>query len=392
MLIHRTMPSVENFYWILFENLLKPVGLDCWYYYPFGTQNNLSKFQEFKPYQVKQTHHVLFHFDQEPIWEDNLGKLYDTDQMHWDLKKLRILANSEKSVLKKKICSDRGMIEWYYFYHGFASLDWFRDGAYCSESSPITKVYCSLNHLTVKKRAYRMALTARLSQRQLITQGDISFHNDASGCLQEANDVNSLLSDAEKTLVKEQLGNHQQLPMCLDHANVNGDFSARFGHQEYKLWQRSFLSVVNETVFYDKKLHLTEKIFKPIVCCRPFVLVAAPGNLAYLRGYGFQTFSPWIDESYDDESDDSKRLDMIVDEIAKLCARPFGEILRMHDEMRPVLEYNKKHFFTTFRQIIVNELVENFDSAVRIWNNGRVDGRDLPLVTDTDRIKRLLVS
>ena len=83
---------------------------------------------------------------------------------------------------------------------------------------------------------------------------------------------------------------------------------------------------------------------------------------------------------------------MIVDEITKLCARPFDEILQMHAEMQPVLEHNKKHFFTTFRHIITNELVENFDSAVRIWNNGRIDGRELPLVPDIEKVKRLLIS
>ena len=41
--------------------------------------------------------------------------------------------------------------------------------------------------------------------------------------------------------------------------------------------------IVTETIFYDNKLHFTEKVFKPIVARRPFFLVGAPGNLAYLK-------------------------------------------------------------------------------------------------------------
>ena len=37
-------------------------------------------------------------------------------------------------------------------------------------------------------------------------------------------------------------------------------------------------------------MHLTEKIFKPIVNKQPFMLLAAPDNLAYLKSYGFKTY------------------------------------------------------------------------------------------------------
>jgi hypothetical protein len=44
----------------------------------------------------------------------------------------------------------------------------------------------------------------------------------------------------------------------------------------------------------------------------PFVIVGTQGSLKYLRSYGFKTFGDLWDESYDDEPDDSKRIEKIA--------------------------------------------------------------------------------
>jgi hypothetical protein len=51
----------------------------------------------------------------------------------------------------------------------------------------------------------------------------------------------------------------------------------------------------------------------------------------------------------------------------------------MHQEMQPVLGHNFNHLWSGFKRQIVDELVDNFETAVRMWNNGRVDGKQLPL-------------
>lgn len=385
------MLSVENFYWVLFENLLKPVGLDAWYYYPFGTTNNLSRDNEFLPgHRCRYDHHALFHFDQEPLWEDDLGRLYDSNSSTWRFLILKLLANSERSDIKKQICARRGMLDWYFFYHGFAALDWYRDSQYIYDDEVPTKVFSSLNHLVTDKRCYRMALTARLSASEILPFGDVSFHATRDQCEREIRREHSHLGAKDIDLVQRMLDS-QQLPMAVDSVKGYGELSAQFGHKEFKLWQKSLWHVVNETVFYDHKLHLTEKTFKPIVTKRPFILAAAPGNLRYLRSYGFKTFGDWIDESYDDISDPVARLDCIAKELTRLCALPWSELLSMQDDMKSTLEHNKAHFFGRFREIIVDELVDNFDTCVRIWNNGRIDGRDVSPHPDLDSVKRHLL-
>jgi hypothetical protein len=180
--------------------------------------------------------------------------------------------------------------------------------------------------------------------------------------------------------------------LTLDRTNTTGSLSADFGHQEFELWKSGLWHIVTETVFYHDKLHLTEKIFKPIVAQRPFMLAAAPGNLAYLKSYGFRTFDQWIDESYDLIQDPDQRLQAIVDQTNRLCAMSDTELRQMHQEMQPVLEHNFNHLWSGFKHRIVNELVDNFETAVRIWNNGRVDGKQLPLQNiDLEQVKQVLL-
>ena len=366
------------------------MGLDGWYCYPFGTQDNLITWQ-FRPLSPGKEHHVFFHFEQEPLWQNDLG-LYEMHPGAWRTKVIRILANSEMSDLKKQICRERGVLDWYFFYHGFAALDWFRDSQFIQDGMvEFDNTYLSLNHLVYHKRSYRMSLLARLVKQDLIRKGSISFHGDHEDCHREIQDPDSSVSEHSKHLIDQYLNHIDFLPLTLDSVEIDGRWSARFGINEYRLWQRSFLHLVNETVFYEPKQHLTEKTFKPIVAQRPFILVAAPGNLAYLRSYGFKTFGHWIDESYDMIQDHDQRLDAIAQEVHRLSSMAMWQLKAMHQEMLPVLAYNRKHFFGRFREIIVDELVENFYQCIRIWNNCRIDGRQLVIPSNTNRVKQILL-
>jgi hypothetical protein len=176
----------------------------------------------------------------------------------------------------------------------------------------------------------------------------------------EVFDPHSELSLESKKLIAETM-----LPvppkLFIDTDEVHGALSAT---DDLATLCKGLFHIVTETIFYDAKLHLTEKIFKPIVARRPFILVGAPGNLAYLRSYGFKTFDQWIDESYDDEIDPDARMTKIVDEIERLCQFDTSELDTMYNEMQEVLEHNFNWFYNGFKQVIVTELVDNFEQCL----------------------------
>jgi hypothetical protein len=127
------------------------------------------------------------------------------------------------------------------------------------------------------------------------------------------------------------------------------------------------ISVVLETVAADTKIHLTEKTLRPIACGHPFMLVAGPGALKYLRFYGFKTFSPWIDERYDEEPDVIKRMKMIADQMAQIENLSQPQKKHMLMQLKKIAVYNKKHFFSNkFFNQIESELIENLNTAMSL--------------------------
>ena len=375
------MFSVENFYYVLYTHLLKPSNLVDVSFHPFGS----TKTEDLRPFIfIKKNAHVkdfipgyrkyLWFYDQEPLITDPVISSSEHIKKSYFGKPpyLLIFANSEHSDFKDEICKQYHYIDFYYFYHGFAALDWYRDLKYLRNINyEFDRTFTSLNRLCTNERSYRLNLVAEIMERGLIDHGYVSlqiFDNNKSVLKDELFNRDSLLSKDAKIKSFNQLGKISN-NLTLDTFDVLGSASANMGFEEHKLLQSGLWNIVTETVFYHKKLHLTEKIFKPIVTCRPFILVAAPGNLAYLKTYGFRTFDRWIDESYDLEEDNDKRIQMIVNEIEKLSNLSWDETLAMYEEIREVLEYNFDHFYGDFKTIIVNELVDNFESCIHQWNS-----------------------
>jgi hypothetical protein len=107
----------------------------------------------------------------------------------------------------------------------------------------------------------------------------------------------------------------------------------------------TYFSVVNETTYhtkpgYDGVPFWSEKIFKCIAMKHPFVVATAPNSLQYLKQLGYKTFDGIIDESYDLEKDDGKRMIKIIDEVERLCNLGKKELANFLNEAKIVCEYN----------------------------------------------------
>jgi len=85
----------------------------------------------------------------------------------------------------------------------------------------------------------------------------------------------------------------------------------------------------------------SEKILKPCAYRHPFITWAPAGYLTWLRSWGFETFDNCIDESYDQEEDDGKRLTMIIEEVARLNATPKDYFLDQETQRRLDTNYNR---------------------------------------------------
>jgi hypothetical protein len=154
---------------------------------------------------------------------------------------------------------------------------------------------------------------------------------------------------------------------------------AGFGFEDKNIYLNSYVSIVTESVFFQSKGaddvfvnfptgYLSEKIWKPIGHCQPFILAGPAKSLEYLRNrFGFKTFHPYIDESYDMECDDFARLRLIQDEITKFSNKTKEEKDEFLNNVKEICIDNQKLFFNygkhSYKNIESNkemQLVINF--------------------------------
>jgi hypothetical protein len=111
---------------------------------------------------------------------------------------------------------------------------------------------------------------------------------------------------------------------------------------------------------------MTEKCFKPIANFNPFILVSFAGALEELRKLGFRTFEGFIDESYDQEPDTSKRLLMIAAEVRRLCNMSKEEIHNWYWSTEEILIHNQRRLMSLFlTDKISQETIEYLEGRAR---------------------------
>lgn len=307
-------------------------------------------------------------YDQEPILGEYNYPLFDAV----DLKQgPKVLVSTEKdSDPLERIKQRYGWESVYYFHHAFAAHDWFRGYRYDSrllnpKDRTIKKKYITFNRITSGLRVYRSLLIAELIKHNILAEGHVSY-NDA--CSENGANYISNLSDARENRIITQETlletvkylDQAPLPLRIDYPDEQFIPNHSFQLSAVEQTQESFVYVVTETCYWERKHHLTEKIFKPIVSKMPFVLVGPAHNLKYLREYGFKTFDKWIDESYDDIEDPILRMRAIGRTMSNICSNSESELYDILQEMTTVLEHNYNLFYSNeFLDHCWDELIDN---------------------------------
>jgi len=108
---------------------------------------------------------------------------------------------------------------------------------------------------------------------------------------------------------------------------------------------KSFLNIVTETLYDNDSLFISEKTYKPIYLCQPFIVFGNPFTLNKLHELGYKTFSNWWDESYDTETDLKKRFNKIVKVMETISELNLDELKELKNEMQDVIVHNYLNFF-----------------------------------------------
>lgn len=187
-------------------------------------------------------------------------------------------------------------------------------------------------------RDHRLALLAKMYDDCLLSKGDWSclerYHRNANHVTHVSNKYGF---DVDSEKVNELI---TCIPKSLEFETGRNFETAGGWEDNADNYKNSYFYVATETFMDTPYRSLTEKIFKPMINFQPFLFASWPGALKLLRELGFKTFTPYIDESYDDEPNSAIRLQKIYTEIKRLCNMSREEIHAWYWSTKEILLHN----------------------------------------------------
>ena len=313
-------------------------------------------------------HNYIFFFDQEPIHLNYHMATFDRVRANnGDLhgknnKQVGAICTSERdSDNVDALCARYNWKSYYYFFHGWAALDWYRgyDKTFLIkpvDQRQITKTFIAPNRIVAGERQHRLEMLYHIFKNSMLDNHiscpdtcpaeNISIHQAIVPMKSRYPDIESVFAQ-------------QTLPI---------NFEGETDHPMHSCWLSLFdqaadslLYLVTETVATGRRHHITEKTFKPIAMGMPFVIVGTRGSLEYLRSYGFRTFEGIWDESYD-MADDEVRIERIASLLQSLDKLPVTAKQHLFEQAQAVIEHNWNHFYNGgFEAVLWQELKDMLD-------------------------------
>lgn len=209
-----------------------------------------------------------------------------------------------------------------------------------------TKKFLSMG---TKDYPTRKFILSNIIRNGLLEQGYVSYKRLNSGALIPRLYPDGQLADieAEANLIDHFL----PLPE-LDNSMEYVDMPREFLYNSY-------LNMVTDT-YYDNNdgcTFLSEKVFNAIGHHQMFIMLSPPHTLAFLKDNGYQTFSDYIDESYDSIENNYYRLKAVTDSLIDFINQPIERIHKIYLECKPILESNMQRFVNhKFSEKLISEI------------------------------------
>ena len=199
-------------------------------------------------------------------------------------------------------------------------------------------------------RPHRYAMIAMLHHNNLLENNLVSFSLETGkdlNCMgvKGRPDIDTMKKICgSRELMETYMSYYDDLdkisPRTIDYDNLTEIIGT--GYEQKEPYLDSYFSIVTETGFPEPYSGATEKIFRPILHFHPFIVYGSQGTLSMLRDLGFKTFSPYIDESYDNERTTFRRMQKITKEVKRICSMSQGEMHKWYYEMQDILIHNRE--------------------------------------------------
>ena len=123
-------------------------------------------------------------------------------------------------------------------------------------------------------------------------------------------------------------------------------------------YSKTVFNIVTETTCVDDSCSLTEKAFKPLANCHPFIIIGDGFVHNKLKELGFELYDDLIDYSFDMIYDSTKRFDAVLKEIKRIHSLGKDYILEWYRKNIDKIKNNQKVFFSYSDRYMVGEVIK----------------------------------
>jgi len=207
------------------------------------------------------------------------------------------------------------------------------------------KLYINYNN---RPRIHRKIMMDVLCKENLLNDGFNSWNEYSNN----HNGTDIITSTNYKTECWEE-----KIMNLDDYKSKNKNYSEEHSHT--LLYPNALFSLVGETSMDIP--YVTEKTYRCFFFKQPFIAYGAKRQNKEILKYGFKIFDNIIDYSFDDEPDNLKRFELLVNELKKFKNKDYNQI---YNQIEPILEHNRNRVYELLLndEFIPNELLELYEN------------------------------
>lgn len=140
-------------------------------------------------------------------------------------------------------------------------------------------------------------------------------------------------------------------------------------HFSEKLVESSYLSIITESYYtwepdYAPNTFHSEKTFLRIAAGHPFIILGDAGINKNISAYGFEPYTEFILNGFDDELNPEKRILLFFENMKTLYSMPDSDFLELVDSVKGKVKRNMERYHSTeFFKSKINGLLNEIVSA-----------------------------
>ena len=202
------------------------------------------------------------------------------------------------------------------------------------DADSIDTAYMCLNR---KPHWHRKRLFNRLDTLGIIDKGIVSMGGDGHALRHLSQDLTDAdCHDMQSPMAPQATSNFYGVPNDI----------VSLGHEGN--WRRHLLNIVTETFYnINQTGFVSEKIYKPIVGCRPFLVYDTDGGTRWLRDRGFE---PYTNDFRDISNLDHVEPHNLPEFLKVLCEQTPAYWQKKFVDLQEKIQYNKAHFADYVKQ------------------------------------------